>query len=713
MIDSELVYQEDFADCGLACLAMVAKKHKRHYDLASLKARFPTSAEGINLAQLLGIAASLGFTTRAVRCELEGLSGLRLPLLLHWGFNHYVVLTRIRGGVYTVLDPATGRRNYREAELSRFFTGVAVEFSTVGELQRLSRLDKLSIVDLFLSAPRARMRLALAFLLAIVTSLGVAAFPIYIRAILEFAVNPRNIEAFYVVLAFSLLIYILFGLLGYLKHLLLKRFSEDVENIFAIFLNSLIFEISFDFFVRKTPGMIARYYQNLRRVRQIISEGVVEAAIDCLTISILLVAAFAIDLVLGLGLLLVVVSYLIIVTTMQRGRSNRFRHTTAADNNENLVLMDNLRNIQAIKLNGLESVRSGIWQVAYRRAASAHDALIGLSTKTELLGNTWLSVGRCALVGLAAFEVLQERASIDAFLSFSLFQAFLTLSLANLLRRLTGLLDMHFILADVSTILAAERDQMVGRATEDQATADRTPALPSGEQKGILICTNISLRFSETSKRLFRDVSFRVASGEFVVITGRSGSGKSTLLRAVTGLLSTETGEITWFGRPIGSWSRSGLVREVATVMQEDQLFSGTVLQNISHFSSNPDMEMVKHACDMSGVSMFIERLPMGLHTPLASNSTTLSAGEKQRLFLARALYTQASVLILDEFTGNLDLETERQIFSSLRRANKTVIMTAHRASTIREADRVLLLDYETRQLRELAPPIGELNEID
>ncbi|MCJ9720028.1 cysteine peptidase family C39 domain-containing protein [Agrobacterium sp. SHOUNA12C] len=706
MKSPEVVYQEDIADCGLACLAMIARSFGREYDLAMLKSNFKSSAEGTSLAELLAAAQKLGFTTRAVRCEPKGLKSLRFPVLLHWGFNHYVILWQVTKQEYIILDPAVGKRNLSASAFSQFFTGIAVEFSSLNDLKQLDRVDRLTIFNLLSSARNAPIRLGYCLLLSTATIIGALVLPLFVRAVLEFAVYPANLPSLYILIILAFISSAFFALIGYVKYLAINSLSRDVERALSSFLNKLIFSTSFSFFMQKTPGMIARYYQNLRRVRQIISDGIIEVFIDIITIFIIVLLTILLNLPLGLSLLFVISTYFVIFIFNQRGRVDHFRKTAAIDSFENLILMDNLRNVQAIKLNGLEDVRSSIWHTAYRRAADALDALNGMSTRSDFAGNAWLGLSRCLLVAVAGFEVVNGNASLETFFSFSIYQAFLTLSLANLSRRLTGLADVQTILTDMSTLLVAERDPMLVEQNLSESDVNEfsiqghAPDRPASSL--VLTCSYLSYRFDTDTRRIFRDLSFDVKAGEIIAVTGKSGSGKSTLLRLITGLLTHDEGEILWYGTSIKTWSRPKLAQYVATVMQEDQIFGGTVLQNISHFTMNPDMDRVHRVCDMACVSPFLPRLKMGLHSRISSNSTLLSVGEKQRLFLARALYLPANTLLLDEFTGNLDQEIEEVIFRNLRSLEKTVIMTAHRESTIRQADRVLHLDVNERRLIEL-----------
>ncbi|NSX94052.1 peptidase domain-containing ABC transporter [Agrobacterium tumefaciens] len=708
MRSANVVNQEDLADCGLACLAMAASTQGRHYDLATLKSRFPTTADGTPLPELLAAAQELGFSARALRAELEGLKTLRLPLILHWGFNHYVLLHNIKRDQYTIIDPASGRRILDKQHVSRLFTGVAVELKAQKPLMEIGSVARLRIRDLILSAPHPVSRLVYCMVLSALAMSAIFMFPFYFHVIMEFGISADNGYAISIALFLSIILIAVTTLFSRIKHSAMTSFSADLDQTISSALNTILFRTSYAFFMRKTPGMVARYYHDLRRVRQAISEGVIEAVIDASIIIALCVATFTLDVWLGIMLLIVMISYMGIFIYLQRAREDYFRQASALDNYENNILMDNLRNIQAIKLNSLESTRSAIWHVAYRRAATALSRLNEISSRSELYGNSILAVARCLLVAYAATGVIDGRLTFSAFLSFTFYQAFLTLSLSGLMRKLVSILDIRYTLKDMSSLVAAERDTMVPSLQRGDDLQDNLPRDDHGKVESsdgdILSCNEVAFRFDKNSKRLFRRVSFDVKPGEFVAITGESGCGKSTLLRVLMGLLPSDGGEIQWFQRPLHSWSRRALVAKVATVMQEDQLFSGTILQNISLFQPDPDMDMVSTACDLAEVASFLPKMRLGLHTLVTPNSTLLSSGEKQRLFLARALYAKASVLLLDEFSGNLDGDLEERIFNNLRLTGKTVIMTAHRQSSIERCDRVLWLDASTREITEVSP---------
>jgi len=421
--------------------------------------------------------------------------------------------------------------------------------------------------------------------------------------------------------------------------------------------------------------------------------------------TILLLAALIIYLDYWLGFLLLTLMFVYIFTVyrIQMYREEPLKQTSLLNTRENVILMDNLRNIQVIKLNNMENCRELMWQTAYRRAADSQDKLDSLMSRTELIGDGLMNGARYLLVAVAGYRFIGGDLTLGTFLAFSLYQAFLTLAVTNLVNRLIGIWDIHNMLQNISRLLLAERDPMIGLGTSSP-TDGEVPGPEFQNKLGrefasykkcerILVCSDVSFKFGPSGRTILHNIDLEVSRGDILAITGASGSGKSTLLRVITGLLPNTSGDIFWYGNSIKQWLRPELVKNVATVMQEDQIFSGTVLQNISHYSPQPDDRRIEEICVASGFADCISRLKMGMYTQLSSAANILSAGEKQRLFLARALYLETDTLILDEFTGNLDTKTEQEIFNNLRSMKKTIIMTAHRESTIEKANQILALD--------------------
>ena len=707
----KMVFQEDFADCGLACLVMIASQFGRGYNLSSLKSTFPTPTDGIGLVELLSISKRLGLSGRALRADLSVLRTLKLPILLHWGLNHYVVLASVRKKKYLIMNPALGAQWLTESHVSRFFTGIAVEFKLEKPIIEVRQAKRITIWDVVKSTPDIGYQLALAVMLSLTAQLGIFLFPVYIRGLIEFVMIPGNATLLTAICISVIPIVLIIAAARTQKRKTLQRVKTRIDAALASYVNRITLTLSYPYFIRRTPGLIASNFQNLRKIRKLVYEGAIDSIVDVITIIILSLAVFYTESTLATILSVVFIVYFVSIILVQRKRGEALKRTAILDSGENVILMENLRNIQTLKLNSLESVRDIIWQRSYQRAANSLDSFHDISTRAELVGDLILNGARYLIVGLAAYFFIAGELNLGAFVAFSLYQALLTLVISNLSTRLMGLWDIQSMLDEISALLLAEKDKMVDHSTfatfEGELTSieSKMPSTAFVRHSGNIVaaCAQLSFQFDSSSQITLHDVSFSVRFGEILAITGKSGCGKSTLLRLLTGLLHRTAGEIEWYGISIERWSRSALAKRVASVMQEDQIFSGTLIQNICHFEPYPDTKRFEEACEVSGVSFFLSRLNMGYNTLLSPGSALLSAGEIQRLLLARALYSGADVLLLDEFTGNLDRETEEYIFDELRKKRKTIIMTAHRETTIKQAENVVLLASDNPKTAEIS----------
>ncbi|MFP7675540.1 peptidase domain-containing ABC transporter [Marivita sp. S0852] len=694
--------QQDRADCGIVSLAIVSDLLGRKTDLAMLKARFPTPADGANLVDLLVIAEQIGIRGKALRAEPAQLGQLRTPAILHFGMYHFVVLKLMEGNRFHIQDPAFGEYTLGFSELSARFTGIVVEFRPGKSKVEIGRLSTLTIPSVLRAVPDIGRRLLAIAAVALVAQIGLFLFPLYIKAFIELILLPRNGSLILPALALAVGVLALVAVFKAFKRRLTDHLVADMDYVLARFLNRLVLRMNFRVFERKSTGTLSAHFASLRSIRQLISDGCIDAVVEIFTLSVLVVLCLAINLWVGLGLLVLTVVYVASVLTIMGARHHKLRQSSILDAIENTALRENLRNIQAIKIHGMESVRDLIWQTNYRRAAEFVGGLRQVDGRVELWGDLLLAVGRLSIVALAGGAYLSDALTLGAFFAMSFYLLLVTVSLASLTQKIGRLWDIDLYLTNISVLALEPQDAMSDFDRPVRSSANRPQSKPEAEF--LLDVRGLSYRHAPDLPRVLRRVCLQVRPGEIVSITGPSGAGKSTLLKLLLGLYPVEKGTIHWQGAPLPGYTRKQLSGIANAVMQEDQLFTGTLLQNITSFSSQPDMARVAEACEIACADDFIARTRGGLHTIISGGSVTLSAGERQRLFLARALYRQAAMLVLDEFTGNLDGATEARIFQNLRRKGLTVLMTAHRASTIAEADRVLHLDTDQRSLTEVTP---------
>lgn len=694
------IFQEERSDCGMACLVIAARLLGKEFDLAVLKSQFPASVSGMNLVQLLAIGEQLGLRGRPLRLEADSLQQLELPAILHFGVFHFAVLERVEpSGHFSIIDPAMGQMRLTLAQLSARFSGVAIELKPAEGKVSPRELPTLSQAAILRALPNVKPRLAAILLVALCAQAGLFLFPVFIKFIIEQVLIPKNAELLVPALLAALAMLAAVISFRALKHNLISDMIADIDSLLARYLNHLALRLDYSVFSRKPAGTIAQYFSSIRNIRRLISEGYLDALVDLVTLTVLIALCTFLSPLFGLAVTGVTLLHVFLQLGLARRRRPLLKRLSILDAQESTVLRENLRNIQAIKVCGYEAERDLIWQTANRRAAAGTAKLRHLEGRAELLAEVVLNGSRFALVSLAAWFAIDSRLSLGTVLVLTLYLALITVTLSGLLTNATRLWDINLYLRDASLLALEPTDPMSVFATGvNERGAAPQPKLDAPAIK----LHDVGFRYEANRPRVLRRVNLTVHRGEFVAITGKSGTGKSTVLKLALGLFQPETGSVQLSGNAAARYRRDQYARLAGTVMQEDQLFSGSILQNISGFDPDPDFKRVEQACDLACATSFIAAANGGLYAQVFPGAELLSTGEKQRLFLARALYQGAEVLLLDEFTGNLDPETEKTIFTNLRNAGKTVLMTAHRGSTIGLADRVFRLSARNRTLEEV-----------
>lgn len=681
--------QSEAAECGLACLAMICGTHGMPVDLFELRRRFSVSLKGVDLHQVVRQSATLGLTARPVRLELDELRDLQTPCILHWDLNHFVVLSEVARGLVVVFDPAVGRRQLTLAEVSRHFTGVAVEFSKSADFKPDSvKSQRLKLRALTGSVRGIRRSLAQIFALAVVLELFAVIAPVFQQLVVDEVLTAGDRSLLTVlVLGFTLLLVIQTAI-GLARTWMLIVFSQSLALQWTSNVFSHLVRLPTSFFEKRHLGDITSRFAAVHSIKDTLTTAALGAVLD----GFMAIAALVMMLIYAPPLAAVSISAVVLFGLLRWAAYAPFRDAAAerliVAAKESTHFLETMRAITPLKLFGREEERRARWQnliveVQNRDVRTARMSMVFSTANTFIFGLEnllvlWLGAKLImdSMTGTQGGSApVMTVGMLFAFISYKGQFSGRVSALINYAVELK-MLGLHAErLADIC-LEPPERD--------DVPASDLAHLAPSIELRGV------SYRYSDGEPWILKDAHFRIEPGQSVAVVGASGAGKTTLLKIALGLLQPTEGEVLYGGQPIRHLGIANYRRQIGTVMQEDVLLTGSLADNIAFFDVRIDQARVEACARMAQLHDDISRMPMGYQTLVGDLGSGLSGGQKQRLLLARALYKQPRVLALDEATSHLDIGNERAVSMALSQLAVTRLIVAHRPETIAGAQRVV-----------------------
>ena len=683
-----LVTQTETAECGLACLAMVAGFHGSRIGLPELRRRFNPPAQGITLRQLAALATQLGFLSRPLRVELSAVAHLQRPCILHWNLDHFVVLKSLRGNRAVIHDPAVGVRTLPAEAFSRHFSGVALELTPSDTFRKEPATPALRLSDLWTRIIGLRRSLAQVLMLSLLLQLFAIAAPLYMQTVVDDVVLRRD-SSLLTTLAtgFLILLVVETGTRTLRTAVILQLTSRLHLQLAANLFNHLI-HLPMRFFQQRHLGDILSRFSSLESVRDSLSTGLVTAVVDGVMAFAMLVIMLLYNLQLSLVVLATVIGAsgirLVLFPALRRLSRQSIACHAAGESN----LIESIRAAQSIKLFQREAERSSMWQNRLVDALNADIRIARLGMALEAVNALLFGVEHILVIYMAANAVMAEALSLGMVFAFMSYKQRFVSAVESLFDQLIEIRMVTLHLHRISDIALTEPDRHCAPVILRRRTA--------GKQKPLsLRCSGLSYRHSPHSPWTLRDIDLDLAAGESLGIAGPSGIGKSTLLKCLMGLVPATQGEVCIDGTPIDSHRDHRSL--IAAVMQDDQLLSGSIADNISCFDPHPDVDRVAHCAQLACIHEDIMRLPLQYSTPAGDGGSALSGGQTQRILLARAVYRQPAILFLDEATSHLDTEAERSINRQIAALRMTRVIVAHRPDTLSLTDRVLQLQPDGR----------------
>lgn len=677
-----VILQTEVSECGLACLAMVARYWGHNIDLNVLRSRFSISLAGASLKSIISIGTTLGLSSRPLRLDIEHLPQLQLPAILHWDLNHFVVLKAVKNGKAHIVDPAVGQRVMPLSRFTKHFTGVAVEMSPAAEFSPVDARLKPHLSLLWERLVGLKRAAAQTLTLSVILQIIVLTAPFYLQLVVD-GVLPQSDFKLLWALALG------FGGLAIIRAIAEatrgwailvygnQMSAQMVGNVFRH-----LIRLPAAFFEKRHVGDIISRMGSATPIQEALTQTVVAILIDGVMALLMLIVMFIYAPILGwivLGSVTLLTLITLLIYPHLRRTQEEAIYTKAL---ENTHVIESIRASTTTKLFGREAQREAAWRNLYTDVINSNVAY-GKFMILQRFAETLIIGLQVIIVVLAAAHLMMEPGStftVGMLLAFLAYRQYFTDSVTQLLQK-----GIEFRL--LSLHLDRLADIIFERPETLEAGSDTYSVL-----EGHIQLENVSFRYSDTDPWVFEDLSMEIEAKSMTTLTGRSGGGKTTLMKLILGLYQPTSGRILVDGKPLSEIGIQNWRHQIGVVMQDDKLLSGSVADNISFFDPEMDMGRVVEAAKEARIHEEITQIPMNYLAVIGDMGSILSGGQKQRILLARALYQNPRVLCLDEGTANLDVKTEEAIVDVISKMNITRLIVAHRPAFLEKSSKVLTI---------------------
>lgn len=675
-----VILQTEAAECGLACIAMVAAHHGLRSDLPTLRQRFPMSLKGATMADLVRLAGHLQLNARALRAEMAHLPDLVTPCILHWDLNHFVVLKEVTRGIAVIHDPARGVRRLALAEVSKHFTGVVLELTPQADFKPHTEQQTVTLRQLLGRVTGLRRSLLQIFTLALTLEAFLLLSPFFMQWVVDSVLVGLDRDLLVTLgIGFGLLVLIQVAT-GAIRswavlHLSTTLNLQWLANVFAH-----LMRLPVAWFEKRHTGDVMSRFGAVQKIQQTLTTSFIEAVLDGLLVVVTLVMMLIYSGLLTSIAVGAVAVYAALRWAFFRPLRDATEESIIFEAKRSSHFLESLRGVQSIKLFNRQEDRQARFMNLVVDAMNANIATRKLDLMFSVGHKLVFGIERIAIVWVGALLVMDHTFSVGMLFAFIAYKE-------QFATRVSALID-KFVEVKMLKLQGERLADIVLTPPEPQAEfVPRSNELPVS-----LELRNVQFAYAESEPQVLRGLSLQIEPGESVAIVGPSGCGKTTLLKLMLGVHAPQAGEIRVGGVPLARLGMRAWRDMIGTVMQDDQLFAGSITDNISFFDPQADPAWVAECARIAAVVDDIEAMPMGFHTLIGDMGGSISGGQRQRILLARALYKRPKILFLDEATSALDVEREREVNQAIKQLDLTRIIVAHRPETIASASRVIVL---------------------
>lgn len=681
------IKQHDITDCGATCLASISTHYKLQIPIARIRQFASTDKKGTNVLGLLEAANKLGFEAKGVRGDLESLSKIPKPAIAHVvikeKLQHYVVIYEVTKGYIKIMDPGDGRFHKKtHAEFLQEWTGVLVLLLPKEDFKAGNEKVSISKRFWFLLKPHKGI-LIQAFVGAIIYTLLGFSTSIYIQKLTDHVFMGTSTKLLNLLGVVMIILLFLKVVLGAYKDVFLIKTGQQIDSRLILGYYKHLLKLPQQFFDTMRVGEIISRINDAVKIRTFINGVALDLTVNIMILIFSFGLMFTYYWKLALIMLAIIPIYVIVytITNTLNKRTERSIMEKSADLESQLV--ESLNAVGTIKSFGLEDFANiktetsfiSLLKTGYKSALNS----IFSNTSTGTIAQLFTII----LLWSGSFFVIKKEITAGELMAFYAIIGYFTNPVSSLISANKQIQNAWIAADRLFEIMDLEQEE---EAQKIKLTK---------ENIGDITFSKVSFRYGSRVE-VFKDFDFKIPKGKITAIIGESGSGKSTLMALLQNMYPIQKGHIYIGDKDLKYIENSSLRSVVSVVPQKIDLFAGNVIENIAVGEFAPNMEHIIKICKDIGILGFIENLPNGFATYLGENGAALSGGQKQRIAIARALYKNPEVLVLDEATSSLDSTSENFIqktVQNLRNHNKTIIVIAHRLSTVINADKIVVLE--------------------
>lgn len=677
-----LILQTEATECGLACLAMITGYHGHHTDLMEMRSRFSVSLKGASLKQLMHTAHQLQLATRAVKLDMDDLNKLKLPCILHWNFNHFVVLKALDSRGAIIHDPAHGSRHLTFEEVSNSFTGVALEVWPEQGFEKKVAPPRIRLMSMLGRVTGLYRSLGQILLLAAVLEIFSLINPFFLQWVIDNVIVSEDRDLLTTLaLGFGLMLLMQQAVTG-IRDWVMMHMSTLLSVQWRANVFTHLLKLPTQYFEKRHLGDIVSRFGSVDTIQQTLTSAFLTAILDGImtiaTLGMMLLYSPKLAIIAIVAMFLYGLGRWIWYRPLRNATEEEIVHAARQQSH----FLETVRGIRPLKLFQRQDERRSVWLGLLVEQINAGLRTQKLQLLYKQMNGLLFGIENLLIIWFGATMVMDGMFSVGVLMAFNSYKSQFDGRVASLIDKYFELRMLQLQGERLSDIVLHEPESTAGQIDENSLSTRQADVDIRG----------LRYRYSDQEPWVLDGIDLSIRAGESVALVGASGCGKSTLLNVLLGILPPTEGKLYIAGLELRQVGLDGLRHLVGTVLQDDVLFAGSISDNISFFDSNPDMDLIRQCAQIAAIHDDIQAMPMNYNTLVGDMGTVLSGGQKQRVLLARALYKRPAILILDEATSHLDVQCEQRVNAAIRSLNITRIMVAHRPETISSADRIVVI---------------------